>query len=155
MGLSSNAKEKKEKYCKTASVLPEPTQNAVVFYVVQVTLPAQWKTLPCRCPYTRILLYDFKIIGRYLRNNGHMAIWIAVCSAVYQQITRFRPAGARISVLKEIAPRIKCAVFKVCFKETHGMSVAVGHFVFVILIIIAFYKFHTLVFEAQIIAVCA
>lgn len=155
MGLSSNAKEKKEKYCKTASVLPEPTQNAVVFNAVYGSFTAQWKTLTGGRPDARILLYDFKIIGRYLRYNGHMAVWIAVCSAVYQQIARLRFASARISVLKQIAPDIKCAVFQVWVKKAYGMSVAVGHFVFVILIIVAFYKFHALVFEAQIVTVGA
>lgn len=66
MGLSSNAKEKKEKYCKTALLLPEPTQYTSVSDAVQVALPAQWKTLTGWCPDARILLYDFKRICHYL-----------------------------------------------------------------------------------------
>lgn len=134
--------------------LPQPTQQVsgydppLPIALLQRGSDSRWGNR------TWILLDDFHLTVRHFADHCDVAVWVEGSAIPYHEIATLRRSSAyTIGELDQVSRLVALSTCQVLTKEVLGVSVAIGHLVMVMLIVVSLGKFHTLVFQSEVIPI--
>lgn len=99
------------------------------------------------------MLDDLDLTGFHRRNDSHMPVGVTSMPVEDHEVTYLRFMLAGVLELQQVAAFIKGAVFYRAIKKIFGIAIRIGHFMVIVFIIIALYKLHALVSDADIVTI--
>lgn len=102
----------------------------------------------------RILLDDLDLAGFHSRYDSHVSVWIAAMPVENKEVAHLRFVPAGVGKLQEVAAFINTAVFDGAVEKVFGIAIRIGHFMLIVLVIIALHKLHALVGNPDVVTVC-